>query len=32
MAEVNRQLLDMGYGEDQLHYEVFGPSTRLVQH
>ena len=32
MAEVNRQLLDMGYAESQLHYEVFGPSTRLVQH
>lgn len=32
MAAVNAQLLDMGYGEDQLHYEVFGPSTRLTTH
>lgn len=32
MAALNRQLLDMGYADDQLHYEVFGPSTRLLQH
>lgn len=32
MAAVNRQLLDMGYTDEQLHYEVFGPSTRLQTH
>lgn len=32
MTAVNAQLLDLGYAESQLHYEVFGPSTRLVQH
>jgi nitric oxide dioxygenase len=32
MAAVNAQLLDLGYEDSQLHYEVFGPSTRLVQH
>lgn len=32
MAAVNAQLVDMGYAEDQLHYEVFGPTTRLTTH
>ena len=32
MAAVNHQLLEMGYADDQLHYEVFGPSTRLQTH
>ena len=32
MAAVNRQLLDMGYADDQLHYEVFGSGTRLQTH
>lgn len=32
MAALNLQLQDMGYGEDQLNYEVFGPSTRLTTH
>ncbi len=32
MAALNSQLQDMGYSDSQLHYEVFGPSTRLQQH
>ena len=32
MAAVNSQLLQMGFGDNQLHYEVFGPSTRLLTH
>ena len=32
MAAVNAQLLDQGYQDTQLHYEVFGPSTRLLTH
>ena len=32
MAALKRQLLDMGYEDDQLHYEVFGPGTRLQTH
>ena len=32
MTALNGQLLDMGYDESQLHYEVFGPSIRLVTH
>lgn len=32
MAALNLQLQDMGYSEAQLHYEVFGPSTRLTTH
>ena len=30
MAAVNAQLLRMGFRDEQLHYEVFGPSTRLL--
>ena len=29
MVAVNTQLLDMGFKDSQLHYEVFGPGTRL---
>ncbi len=29
MAAVNTQLLNMGFKDSQLHYEVFGPGTRL---
>ncbi len=29
MAALNAALTDMGYQEDQLHDEVFGPRTRL---
>jgi nitric oxide dioxygenase len=32
MAAVNSQLLQLGYQDEQLHYEVFGPSTRLLTH
>ena len=32
MAAVNTQLLDLGYEDSQLHHEVFGPGTRLIQH
>ena len=32
MAAVNTTLLDMGFKDGQLHYEVFGPSTRLPTH
>jgi nitric oxide dioxygenase len=32
MAAVNTQLLQLGFGDEQLHYEVFGPSTRLLTH
>ena len=32
MTAVNTQLLEMGYTDTQLHYEVFGPSTRLLRH
>ena len=32
MAAVNAQLLQMGFRDEQLHYEVFGPSTRLLTH
>lgn len=32
MAALNGQLLEMGYAESQLHYEVFGPHTRLQTH
>lgn len=30
MAAINSQLQDMGFCDSQLHYEVFGPSTRLL--
>lgn len=30
MAAVHTQLLEMGYADSQLHYEVFGPGTRLL--
>jgi nitric oxide dioxygenase len=29
MSEVNRLCQALGYEEDQLHYEVFGPTTKL---
>ena len=29
MTAVNTQLLNMGFKDSQLHYEVFGPGTRL---
>lgn len=29
MTSVNSLCLDLGYKEDQLHYEVFGPTTKL---
>lgn len=29
MAAVNELCLDLGYQENQLHYEIFGPSTQL---
>ena len=32
MAAVHTQLLDLGYEDSQLHHEVFGPGTRLIQH
>jgi len=32
MAAVNIQLQDLGFSDSQLHYEVFGPSTRLLTH
>lgn len=32
MAALNSQLLGMGFRNDQLHYEVFGPATRLPAH
>ncbi|NDP48151.1 MAG: NO-inducible flavohemoprotein [Sulfuriferula multivorans] len=32
MAAVNTQLLQMGIRDEQLHYEVFGPGTRLQTH
>ena len=32
MTAVNTQLLDMGYQDRQLHYEVFGPRIRLTTH
>lgn len=32
MSAVNAALLGLGYRESQLHYEVFGPSTRLPTH
>jgi nitric oxide dioxygenase len=32
MAALNTQLLHMGFRDEQLHYEVFGPSTRLLTH
>ena len=32
MTAVNSTLLDLGFKDDQLHYEVFGPSTRLPAH
>lgn len=32
MAALNAALGGMGYREEQLHYEVFGPSTRLQPH
>ncbi|MBT9590909.1 MAG: NO-inducible flavohemoprotein [Thiobacillus sp.] len=32
MAAVQTQLLQMGLRDEQLHYEVFGPGTRLPTH
>lgn len=32
MAALNAALGEMGYREEQLHYEVFGPSIRLQPH
>lgn len=32
MTALNAQLLDIGFEDTQLHYEVFGPSTRLLTH
>ncbi|WP_024850629.1 NO-inducible flavohemoprotein [Hydrogenovibrio kuenenii] len=29
MSEVNKLCMALGYEEDQLHYEVFGPTTKL---
>jgi len=31
MAEVNKICKSLGYTEDQLHYEVFGPTTTISQ-
>ena len=32
MSAVNTTLLELGFKDTQLHYEVFGPSTRLPTH
>ncbi len=32
MTAINTQLLQLGFKDEQLHYEVFGPSTRLLTH
>jgi nitric oxide dioxygenase len=32
MAAVNTQLLQLGFRDEQLHHEVFGPGTRLLMH
>lgn len=32
MTAVNTQLLQMGFRDEQLYYEIFGPGTRLLSH